>query len=601
MPINYVVVVMLENRSYDNILGWLYNTRNAPPFTIPPPGQADLNGLTGNESNPNPLFDASNPAGPGNEPVIPVGNQTALTQVNDAGTFYPATCIPVVDPGEFFGDMAQQFLGGNDIPPTNPYTTYPAGGLTMQGFTANYQNPTFNQAAAPDPNVGDVMNAFTPAQLPVTSFLANAFAVCDQWFASVPTQTFTNRAFALSAAPALDAGGGYSLIDDSQYFDISGLTSVLEQFDTAYPPGKDGPPNWKVYFHDYSIAMMTVPYVRQQSELSTNNNVATFDQTDWGTALPHDVGQLTTTFVADVTANPPTLPPFSFIEPRYGCYNAPLGVTVPPNVLPANSNHPGAGYDAISAAAPPIDVTSGELLLMQVYNLLSSNSDLWAETLLVITYDEHGGIFDHVPPPPAVPPGSSVPTAENAGFIPDPTAKGFNYDILGGRVPAIIVSPCIAQQSTVRSSVPFDHTSIVKTLFDLFGLATKSVPYLTQRDAAAPSLVPFLAASSINAAGPFSGMIVCGPSSLSFGGSGTFVAFAAAAATTLTAAVVSGGSWLAITTESVAQYPAAMPLLQITATATAGTLPAGTYTGAIQVTGANLNPAVIPVTLTVSS
>lgn len=601
MSIKHVVVVMLENRSYDNVLGWLYNTRNAAPYTIPPPGQADLNGLTGNESNPNPLFDASNPVGPGNQPVIPVNNQTALSQVNNAGTFYPATCIPVVDPGEFFGDMAQQFLGGTAIPSTNPYTAYPpAGGLTMQGFTANYLNPTFKQPGAPDANVGDMMNAFTPEQLPVTSFLANNFAVCDQWFASVPTQTFTNRAFALTAAPALDALGGYSLIDDSQYFLIDGLTSVLAQFDSTHPVASGGPPNWKVYFHDYSIAMMTVPYVKQQSELSSNNNVATFDQTDWGTSLPNDVGKLASTFVADVTANPPTLPPFAFIEPRYGTYNVPPLVTQPPNSLPANSNHPGAGYKPVSTTAPPIDMASGELLLMQVYNLLSGNAGLWAETLLVITYDEHGGIYDHVPPPPAVAPGSSVPTAKNDGAIPDPAAEGFNFNILGGRVPAIIVSPCIAPSSTVRSSVPFDHTSIIKTLFDLFGLATTSTPFLTQRDAAAPSLVPFLAASSINATAAFSGTILCGPSSLAFGGSGTFVAFAAAASTTLAATVVSGGTWLSIATESVAQYPAATPLLQITATAAVGNLPSGTYTGAIQVTGGSLNPAVIPVTLTVS-
>jgi phospholipase C len=611
VAINYVVVLMLENRSYDNILGRLYGVNNAPPFTVPPPGQAGLDGLTGNEANPNPFY-GSPQALAATSPAIPVTNQTLPTQIGGTGRSYPATCIPAVDPGEYFGDMAQQILSTPGIAQSNPWASYsPAYSGLMQGFVANYATPFgLGQPAVPPSNVADVMNGFSPAQLPVTSFLANNFAVCDQWFASVPTQTYTNRVFALTGGPGMDSLAAFSFVDDDQYvvtdsgskLDFTTLTSIFYQLDQVLT----NPPNWKVYFHDYSIAMRTISYVQTQGALKTNVNVSTFDDTDWGSSpdvSQMGLGQLPNTFVADIAAG--TLPSFSFIEPRYGTYNVPPETNAPPNPLPANSNHPGAGYGNVSASAPPIDVTSGELLLMTVYNLLSGWTS-WDETLLIVTYDEHGGIYDHVPPPLAMPPGSSVPAAQNNGIVgvgQDPAANGFGFNVLGGRVPAILISPCIAPSSTIRASVPFDHTSIIKTLYDVFGLTTTAQPFLTQRDSAAPSLVPYLSPAAVNPAGPYAATIVCGPSSLAFDGAGTFVAFASAGSATLSAAVVSASGasgWLSIAAAPVANMPSTASVLQITVTTTIPTgMKAGSYNGAIQVTGTNLAPAVIPVTLTV--
>ena len=127
MPISYVVVVMLENRSYDNVLGWLYNPSNPVPYNVPPEGQALLNGLTGNESNPSP--------GSPNGPAIPVQNLGGATY---NGLPYPATCIPMDDPGEYFNDIAQQINGGS-LPTkkdSKPYADYePGASGQMQGFT----------------------------------------------------------------------------------------------------------------------------------------------------------------------------------------------------------------------------------------------------------------------------------------------------------------------------------------------------------------------------------------------------------------------------------------------------------------------------------
>ncbi len=120
---------------------------------------------------------------------------------------------------------------------------------------------------------------------------------------------------------------------------------------------------------------------------------------------------------------------------------------------------------------PPHNVAYGEELIAAVYNAVRSGPG-WKQTLLLITYDEHGGCYDHVVPPAATPPGGNTP-------------DGFNFDTFGVRVPAVIVSPYVRRGSIIRApgATPFDHTSIIATLRKLFGIAS-----LTPRDAAAPDL-----------------------------------------------------------------------------------------------------------------
>ena len=103
---------------------------------------------------------------------------------------------------------------------------------------------------------------------------------------------------------------------------------------------------------------------------------------------------------------------------------------------------------------PPGDIRTAENLLANIYTSLSSNKEAWNETLLIITFDEHGGLFDHVPPPAAIPPDNKF-------------QKGFKFDRYGVRVATIFISPLIEKGTIIRSSdpnIPFDHTSLIATI-----------------------------------------------------------------------------------------------------------------------------------------
>lgn len=593
MPIKNIVVVMFENRSYDNVLGWLYKPTNQPPYQTPPPRQKDLNGLQGTETNPDPNHSGQK---------MTVANQTTPAQVAGGGPAYAPTAIPLIDPGEFFCDMAQQILGLSSMPNSNPYTKYsPQDTPNLnQGYTLNYallSGLTHPGTPVPGQNVGDVMNYLTPAQMPVSAFLANNYAVCDQWFASAPTQTYPNRAFALCAAPGVDHKGTFSLIDDSQYHldPLLDVPSVLSQIDAVLGAAGEQGPFWKVYFHDYSIAARTVPQVAQAAASANNENLATFDDSDWLTETPKQLKSTTTTFVEDLVAD--KLPPFCVIEPRYFDSYAPTG-------LPATCNHPGRGNypGRLFGATTPIDAATGEVLLMQIYNLLQASRG-WSETLLIVTYDEAGGLYDHVAPPLAKPPGGNIPPASSNEF--DRAADGFNYTVLGARVPALIVSPLISPGSTIRAATAFDHSSIVKTAWDNFGLSEgpNRAPSLTQRDLAAPSLAPALTGS--NATGAFSGTLVPGAGSLVFTYThlspelpvAQFILASAGPSIPLTVTVSqpSGQNWLSAVSSGVQSM-----IETIKVTVDIKGLAEATYTASVQIAANAANtPLNIPVTLTI--
>jgi phospholipase C len=387
MPdIQHVVVLMLENRSFDSMLGRLY------------PNDPDYRGLTLNE------FNKYGNAGFG------VWNDTGMTAAT--------ACIPDPDPGEFFTDMNFQLFGAagrSDNPPT------------MCGFAENYVTQTKGAASA-------VMHYFTPEQVPVISTLANAFGVSDCWHASAPCQTWPNRFFA-------HTGTCLGYVDNKAFpipFRAPSIFNRLEEEDKT----------WRVYFHDMPQSMLL--------------------RDVWSLAVTHY--RSFNQFLAD--ANQGALPNYSFIEPGYFA-------DLFDNFMP-NDEH------------PPHNVVHGEKLIADVYNAVRS-SRCWKNTLLIITYDEHGGCFDHVAPPPATPPDASV--------------SAFKFNTYGVRVPAVLVSPYIPPGSKIRppmnadgSVTPFDHTSIIKTLRELFDLGGQ----LTARDEAAPSLVGALSLASPNNDGPAS-------------------------------------------------------------------------------------------------
>jgi phospholipase C len=163
-----------------------------------------------------------------------------------------------------------------------------------------------------------------------------------------------------------------------------------------------------------------------------------------------------------------SLASYTFLEPSWGSSG--------------NSQHPN------------YDVALGEQLIHDVYTALRS-SPSWNETLLIITYDEHGGCYDHVPPPTDATP-------------PDATAGeyGFDFRRFGPRVPTVLVSPLIPAGTVIRvadGATPFDHTSILKTI-----QLRWSLPPLTARDAAAPDVGAALSLSAARTDDPLAGVIV---------------------------------------------------------------------------------------------
>ena len=133
------------------------------------------------------------------------------------------------------------------------------------------------------------------------------------------------------------------------------------------------------------------------------------------------------------------LPSVSFIDPRY--------IDVPP-AWAANDD------------LPPANVCRGQQLVREIYQLLLEDPATWKRTLLVVTYDEHGGFFDHKAP-------AGLASSDNPQ--PQPRVHPDGPDHLGVRVPAFLVSPWI-NSGTVCTSL-FDHTSLIKTILDRFAPA----------------------------------------------------------------------------------------------------------------------------------
>lgn len=204
--IDHFVVLMLENRSFDNLLGWLY------------PGRADYEGLKGDEANtdaggnvirvwPRPDYQAA-----------PAGASTALQK------------IPTPDPGEAFTDINRQLFGRPDPAPGDQ--------PDLSGFAANYASAAGKEAGNPV----DIMHCFLPGQVPALSALARSYAVCDHWYAAAPCQTWPNRFFVHTGT-----ANGYE--NNSPVHFPYDMNTVFNVLDGQLPHG------WEVYFHDFPQAL----------------------------------------------------------------------------------------------------------------------------------------------------------------------------------------------------------------------------------------------------------------------------------------------------------------------------------------------------------
>ncbi len=398
--IQYIVHVMLENRSFDHMLGFLYANKQGPN------GQP-FEGLLGTESN----LESSG---------------TAVTVYQIDASQPNAYFMPGADPGEGYANTNVQ-LFGTSTQPDPPVAT-------NSGFVTN-----FASAITADEDGGwpvysgttesDIMGMWPPSAVPIISGLAQGFAVCDHWFSSVPTETMPNRAF-------VNAGTSQGHMSDA-------TTSFTVQ--TIYGLMTANNLTWKIYGYDEQ------PLTRG-------------DFPDLVSAPDANFG-LFTDFQSDAAAG--TLAQYSFLEPSWGSTG--------------NSEHPN------------YDVALGEQFLQQVYEAVRGGPG-WNETLLIISYDEHGGCYDHVAPPTnAVAPDDSV------------GEYGFDFTRFGLRIPGVLVSPLIAEGTIFdvpTGTMAIDHTSVLKTIEVRWGL-----PALTARDAAAPDFGDVLTLTTPRTDDPLAGVV----------------------------------------------------------------------------------------------
>ena len=420
---DHVVSVMFENRSFDNLLGHLYE-----------PGEvASFEGVVGKDlSNPIPSY------APGAERgVVPLHVATSMDAPNpDAGEEHPHTNT------QLFGTVApdgNRFLPYETMQPPFNAPADPARAPTMDGFVLDYVN-TFRSEMGRLPEYDEyaqIMSVYTPEQVPVISTIAKGFATFDHWFCEVPSQTFTNRSFYHAAS----ASGLLVNVPYDSFPKNNDAETIFERLDAAGL-------SWRVYVDPgmpMSITgMIHTPRLHERFATQFSTHEDFFDDAEHG-----------------------RLPTYSFIEP---------------NLLHAhNDYHP--AFNAIVpglSADPPSSILGGEELLARVYSAIRASStedgSNFANTLFLVAFDEHGGTYDHVPPPSAPPPDPAAP----------PGQMGFRFDRSGVRIPTLAISAYIDPKTVVTQE--YRNTSLIRTLRERFSLG----PPLTGRDAVAADIAPIL-------------------------------------------------------------------------------------------------------------
>jgi len=367
------------------------------------------------------------------------GQQRPIDGASGANTFKGASFAPSVeadfklstpvdvDPGHEFANTVVALCGAG--------VTYPDGGIYPtihnSGFIENYAASKGTPQIPPN-----IMKCYSPRRVPILNALAREFAVCDAWFSSLPGPTWPNRFFMHAAS----SGG----LDDSP----SGLSSAGNTlFDgytfnngTIFDRLDDACLEWRVFAGDH------FPVTLALSGMTLNELQGRI----------HDFDE----FAEAVNANDFSAA-YTFIEPNYG------------NDLPPTAED----FTCGNSQHPLDDVTRGERLIKTVYETIR-NSPHWNQSLLLVTYDEHGGFYDHVAPPPVTPPGDGVSDQDNV-------FHHFTFDRLGVRVPAVVISPLI--EKNLVDGNTYDHTSLLATVEAIFGLKP-----LTRRDAAATNLLKLL-------------------------------------------------------------------------------------------------------------
>ena len=365
---------MLENRSFDHMLGYLSLEG----------GRDDIDGLRAG---------IANDYGGRSYPIHHL-DRTAFEAVEDPDHSGEATSV--------------QIAGGE-----------------MSGFVDSFA-AKLAQRGASDHNPGLVMGYYNAADLPVYDHLAAEFCVCDHWFSSVPGATWPNRLYAI--AGRADGTRDDKPSGEAPFYDLPAFVRHLDAHDVS----------WRWYSYDPGLLRC----IDKHYWLTHWDRFAYVDKTklSWKTRLKELplIDEASSSFLEDAARG--KLPAVSWVDPNFKDSTLYGG--------DSNDDH------------PPSDVHDGQLLVLSIYHALASGP-LWDKTLLVITYDEHGGFHDHVPPP--------------AAEDDDPALFG-QY---GVRVPALVVSPWVARGSV--SHTVFDHTSIIKTILLRFCQKNGEIPNMGAR------------------------------------------------------------------------------------------------------------------------
>lgn len=373
--IEHIVVLLLENRSFDHIFGFAQHaagqlidnllTIQQPPRNLLDPSRP--------ESASNPSFAASNPA--------------------------PFAVHDREGPSHSFNAVNTQLTSNI----AGPSAQHP---VLNNGFVRSYADDLLRRTHTVDrSHVAEVMQCFSPDQLPAINQLAREFCLCDQWHCEVPGPTMPNRMFIHAATSE-----GYVHNNFKRPYTSKTIYELFEEKGLT----------WATYFHDLNE-------IFQFQKLTQSK--AHFRRFD---AWP-----------ADVAAG--NLPNYTFWVPRFNNTKA------DGNTLAANSQH------------APEDARFADHLIADVYDPLAANHALFEKTVFIVTYDEHGGFFDNVKPGAAPnPDGQNSPNPDDTATFKVPS---FAFDRIGLRVPAVIVSPWIAKGTVEHRQL--QHTSIIKTAAEI--------------------------------------------------------------------------------------------------------------------------------------
>jgi phospholipase C len=271
---------------------------------------------------------------------------------------------------------------------------------------------------------------FAAGALPVLRTLANQYFLFDNWYSSMPGPTWPNRFFVHAGS----SGG----LDNSPSAAATIESETIDSLSFSFPSGtlytrlQHANRSWRVYHDDLFPQVLAIKDMIDPFRLNTG-------QFSWLRVGEKQffVDDLAKGFDVDYT----------FIEPNYGLASG--------------------GFENGNCQHPTGSMAAGEAFIQYVYQAIR-NSPVWPQSLLIITYDEHGAFFDHQEPPAAIAPNDGMQNHDRAE-----SPQNFAFDRLGVRVPCVAISPWVAQGGLGSQSFPgkvFDHTSIIKTVMNLFGV-----------------------------------------------------------------------------------------------------------------------------------